>query len=155
MVARSRIFIIVLLLYFINSCNNKQEVNIAHEGLSTGVIDTILYILPAKLENFIGDSLINDKSVHYCEMVTNLSNNVFTLSFPYGDYQSIKSEKIKILINKTNRYLKIQNKYLPVLFESDMLFSTIPKDKKYYISDFNFSYVTFNHQGDVLKSVKF
>ena len=149
---------LVLISLFLCCCKNnavkdiKQNVVVNHcDTVFIHRCDTMVYKLSDKATNAIL-KMIKDKCVSHCGLVVNYDNDerVFSFSFSYDDITSY-SKRDTILLQRTNIFLDLNGKKLPVITEFDDLFSDIP-EQSYSINDFNFCFVDVNVRGDLLNS---
>jgi hypothetical protein len=137
-------FFCVLLLI---SCNNKKNDSSVKtpDTIYVSNRDSIIYELPEKASKSLM-SKIEGKKVSHCGLLNNEGKYIF--SFPYDD-KTYYTKRDTILLEKTNRYLKLGEKYYPIITEFDDIFSNIPREQG-YINDFNFCFIAVNARGEVL-----
>lgn len=143
---RTKILISLGLMIFLISCNKKSENTSNNEMIfskSDVICDSIVYELPEKTTNTILN-MLEDKVVSYCNVSTT-ENLLYTFSFPY-DNKVVHTIRDSLLISKTKTFLKLRNKYYPVVSIYDYTFSNIPRSGG-VINDFNYCFVTVNAQG--------
>ncbi len=130
--------------------NSKVNIDTVYQYIY--IKDSIIYELPDKTTELIL-KMIKGKNVKRCGLGSNSDESRFSFAFPYAD-KRLMSKRDSILLLKTNRYLKLKNIYLPIVTETDHIFSNIPRDAG-IISDFNFCYVEVDAYGDVLNYFAF
>lgn len=112
------------------------------------ICDSIIYELPEatvdKVYQYFSDKL--DK-VTFCSTGGNTVENEFGFSFPYDDEYHY-THRDSLLIIKTNRYLKLRDKYFPLINLTDILFANIPKDSIFYYNEFKSFFFTVNARGE-------
>jgi len=140
------IFICAGLVWFIclNSC--KKEESIQAESMKKNVYkDSIIYVLPQNTLLSL-EKIMKGNEVTYGNIISNSDENRYTLSFPYkGKY--IINNRTKELISKSNLFLKMNDSYIPLVNETDYLFSNLIRDSINFTNDFNFCYIIVNREG--------
>ncbi len=110
----------------------------------------IEYLLPIKISTFISDSIISDKNVIYLTIDID-NDNVTCITFTYSELDSKKL----LLAQMTKRYLVLNQRKIPILFETDFNFSTVENDNEFYIQDFNYAYLAFDDKENILEVINF
>lgn len=139
--------------FYIFSCNSDKgrEKNISAGDKSPEACEFISYVLPSSVSEFVKDSILSRKEIYYAYFSSNHDDEEIILTLIYTS----KSDKMKALSNKTNRKLLIDNYEIPVLFETDFLYSKEAEDSLHYIEDFNFATLKFTEQGEIVDHVIF
>jgi len=149
---KNRILTAIILVIAILSSSCKKEVKDKQneeniKDKNTIQCDSVIYELSEEATNSLLYK-IKGKKVSFCNIVCNKKDNEYSFSFSYDD-KTFYTKRDTLLIQKTNIYLKLKEKYYPVITEFDNLFSNIPRDR-YAINDFNFCFVVINAQGKVV-----
>jgi hypothetical protein len=108
--------------------------------------DLIIYELPEKASKSLL-SKIEGKKVSFCNLSGNAEDN-YSFAFSYDD-EALYSKRDTLLLQRTNVYLKLGDKYYPIVTDFDYTFSNIPRTDG-FINDFNFCFITVNARGEVL-----
>jgi len=118
----------LFLLLFIIGCYNKSIDE--NKQKNDCAFDTILYILPERTEQIVFKEMSNKgwEDLNSCQIL--FSDTSITLSF---SEMNSKNNKLVAGKLKSNRLLKIKNKYFPVYFLSDYLLSKPAKTKVYLV----------------------
>lgn len=145
----NKVGIILLYILCLFSCNSsKSDDSKAILDLEKKKCDSIIYELPAETTKK-ALSIIGNKKVEYCNLVSNMNENEYIFSFPYTNKYHF-SKKDSILLDRTVTFLKLEKYYYPIITGADYIFSKIPNDEN--INDFNFCFITINAQGKVVNS---
>jgi hypothetical protein len=138
----------ILSLAVLNSCTGPAG---RHNALPENQpCDSIVYVLNDHATTIITDSLIGNQSVCYCAVLSNVENNEYTFTFPYNKCTDVVSERQRFLLQKTNHFINLKGRILPVLFMEDELFANVPKDTIHYIRDYNFATIKVNAKSRVI-----
>lgn len=109
-------------LFLLLSCNSntveKEEIS-----TTTFIYDSIIYELPTETADYMYD-VISKKQITFCWLSSNVYENEYIFSFPYND-NFFFNKRDSLLFEKTNRFLKIKDKYFPIVTDADRSFSTI------------------------------
>ena len=95
--------------------------------------------------------MITGKKISFC-WVGYFEDNCY-FSFPYDD-KTLYTKRDSLLLKKTNTYLKLKDKFLPVVSTFDECFSNIPRTQG-YINDFNYCSVYVNRRGELLSHIEY
>lgn len=138
-----------MLIIFISSCssNNKRSIN---DSIKINISDSIIYIVSQNTEKIIEDSILSCKYVTYCYLLSDINDNTTSFTFPYIEQSEFKNKRLNLLITKSNRFLKIKNKFLPIIFPADIDFSSIPEDSIKFIDDSKFASVKIDYSGMIV-----
>lgn len=124
----NKLTIIFLLVGLIYSCKGADEEEI---NLNNEIIYTINDSLTTKI---IIDSIIRDKTSPIRHCIMDYNHDTLEISFRYMDDNvfPITDDMVK----KTNRFLKVENEKIPIVFNTDFLFieydSTIHAEGRSY-----------------------
>lgn len=143
---------ILLLTCVTFSCHKKITTKIINENNYINN-DSIIYELPKKATEKILDC-ISDQEVSYCNLVCNTAKNEYSFSFPYIDKIKI-GRKDSILLEKSDTYLKLNNRIIPLIHYSDNLFSNIPRDSLFYFNEFKSCIITVSATGEFIDGIKY
>lgn len=143
----------LLCLLLLVSCNYQNKSSMSSTIGDTIYVeksDSMVYKLPEKTTNVIINMII-DKEVSHCNISKSVDNeNEYNFSFSYVD-KTFYTQRDTVLLSRTNTYLKLKDRYLPVITEFDDVFSNIPQES-FPINDFNFCFVTVNSRGELIDS---
>lgn len=150
MYKKNNIIISVLSVLFLCYCQSKPvETNNQNNIISH--CDTMIYKLPDKTTDIILE-MIKEKCVKHCDLLVNYDDAgevIYSFSFPYDD-KTLYSKRDTMLLQKTNIFLNLKGKMLPVITEFDNLFVEIPRTSPSAINDFNFCFVEVDVKGNVV-----
>lgn len=110
----NKLVVIFLLVGLINSCKRVDEVEL-------NINNEIIYTINDSLTNrIIMDSIIGDKTNPIRHCLFSNSRDTVLIYFRYLDdnIYSLSSE----IVLKTNRFLKIENEKIPIVFNTDLKF---------------------------------
>ena len=143
------------ILCLIIGCNTPKDNNTIVNITDTIIIkeyvfvkDSIIYELSKKATNEILEMIAN-KKVSRCGLIRN-GFDEYTFSFTYDNIY-FYTNRDSLLLEKTNTYLKLKDKYLPVISEFDNLFFNYIASSS-VINDFNYCYVRVDARGNLLGS---
>ena len=143
--------LIIMLVCIFFSCNMKKNNKVFNTTINNK--DSIVYELPIQTTNKIVEMLAN-KKVSHCGLICNSDNNKYTFSFPYDD-KCYYSKRDTILLNKTNTFLKLNIRYIPIIHLTDILFSNISINNNGSINDFNYCFVVVDAKGKMIESFEY
>jgi hypothetical protein len=135
----------VSLIIILCNCNSTQKHN---NEIIINKCDSIIYELPEKASKSLL-SKIKGKNVSFCGLIGNADDNRYTFSFSYND-KTLYSKRDTLLLQKTNVFLKLGDKYYPIVSDFDDIFSNIPRTEG-TINDYNFCFITVNSRGEILE----
>ncbi len=146
-----------LVIMFLSCCKNNmvKEVkqNVDHcDTVFICHIDTMVYKLSDKATDAILE-VIKGKNISRCGLVVNYDDKegeVYSFSFPYDDTRRY-TKRDTLLLLRTNIFLDLRGKRLPVITTFDRLFSDIP-ELQLVTNGFNYCVVDVDSQGDLLDS---
>ena len=142
--------IIVLLCFtfaIMQSCCKNTEDTGQKIVIVSNDCDSIIYELPEKTTNTLL-KMIADKKVSRCGLIHYEDN--FSFSFPYDD-KTLYTKRDSLLFSTTHTFLKLRNRFVPVISEFDNIFSNISRTPPYAINDFNFCFVSVNARGEFIE----
>jgi len=148
-------FCILCLIIGCNTPKDKSRCNTVVNISDTIIVkeyvfvkDSLIYELPEKTTNAILKMIAN-KKVSRCGLLR-YSFNEYSFSFDY-DNITLFTKHDSLLFEKTSTYLKLKDKFLPVISEFDERFFNVI-DSSYVINDFNYCYVRVDARGNLLSS---
>lgn len=140
-------FKVTTLIFMLISCENTYIKKKYVKGHQENII---LYECPLKVQDFIRDSILNDKKIAY-SVVDIRESGLTSMSLIYSDL----SKRNILLSSITNRFFVIGKDTIPILFEEDFKYANIINDTEFYVQDFNFSNIEFNNSGEIIQTIKF
>ncbi|MBX3165149.1 MAG: hypothetical protein KF900_11785 [Bacteroidetes bacterium] len=153
---RNNCFIIMLVLsIFMYSCwDNKAEKKVETTLSKKEDCPVIFYELPENAMKQINEEM-KDRDVVYAFISIledpDYFNEITNLRFTYSQ----KSDRINNIAKKSNRKMVLNEKEIPILFSSDILYSNEPEDTLHQIQDFNFATFKFDKKGNIIEKIKF
>lgn len=149
---------IIILIFIISSCTqNKNEQNF-DQTVSTQNkneqkrCDSIIYELPKKTTEALFN-LLKNKNVSRCGLLES-EDKTYIFSFEYDD-KAYFTERDSLLFEKTNTFLKVIDKYYPIVSNFDYLFSDIPIKENVLCNGFSHCYIEVDNQGNLIKTFAF
>ena len=132
---RIDIILIILVMLFVNSCfkTKKNEKTVSESIYAENEISKknsvemdsssrIIYHLPDSIIKILNRKLKSDNNPG--KLICNIVSQKASLHFDFMKVDNDSFEEFYRLSEKTNRFIKVDNKYIPLIFDTDQSFSS-------------------------------